>query len=95
MLSEAHVPFEVPAGPERERRLSSILEAIYLLSNEGYAATAGDDVLRPELVGDALRLGRMLAGLLPQEAEVHGLAALMEMQAWRMRARVNASGEPI
>lgn len=94
-LSEAHVPFEVPAGPERVQRLSSILEAIYLLFNEGYAATAGDDVLRPELVEDALRLGRMLAGLIPQEAEVHGLAALMEIQASRMRARVGESGEPI
>lgn len=94
-LSEAHVPFEVPAGPERVQRLSSILEAIYLLFNEGYAATAGDDVLRPELVEDALRLGRMLAGLMPQEAEVHGLAALMEIQASRMRARVGESGEPI
>ena len=94
-LSEAHVPFQVPAGPERVQRLSSILEAIYLLFNEGYAATAGDDVLRPELVEDALRLGRMLAGLIPQEAEVHGLAALMEIQASRMRARVGESGEPI
>ncbi len=94
-LSEAHVPFQVPAGPERVQRLSSILEAIYLLFNEGYAATAGDDVLRPELVEDALRLGRMLAGLMPQEAEVHGLAALMEIQASRMRARVGESGEPI
>jgi RNA polymerase sigma factor (sigma-70 family) len=94
-LSEARVPFEVPAGAERVRRLSSILEVIYLLFNEGYAATAGDDVLRPALVEDALRLGRMLAGLMPQEAEVHGLAALMEIQSSRMRARVAASGEPI
>lgn len=94
-LSEARVPFELPAGPERVQRLSSILEAIYLLFNEGYAATAGDDVLRPELVEDALRLGRMLAGLMSQEAEVHGLAALMEIQASRMRARVAESGEPI
>jgi RNA polymerase sigma factor (sigma-70 family) len=94
-LSEAHVPFEVPTGSERVVRLSSILEVVYLLFNEGYAATAGDDVLRPELVEDALRLGRMLARLMPQEAEVHGLAALMEIQASRMRARVDESGEPI
>jgi RNA polymerase sigma factor (sigma-70 family) len=94
-LSEAHVPFEVPAAFERVQRISSILEVIYLLFNEGYAATAGGDVLRPALVEDALRLGRMLAGLMPQEAEVHGLAALMEIQASRMRARVAESGEPI
>ncbi|MGA8327144.1 MAG: RNA polymerase sigma factor [Candidatus Cybelea sp.] len=94
-LSEARVPFEVPAGAERAARLSSILETIYLIFNEGYAATAGDDLLRPELVEDALRLGRMLAILMPHEAEVHGLAALMELQASRMRARVGPSGEPI
>ena len=94
-LSEARIPFEVPTGIERVQRLSSILEAIYLLFNEGYAATAGDDVLRPELVEDALRLGRMLAGLMPREDEVLGLLALMEIQASRMRARVNASGDPI
>jgi len=70
-LSEAHVPFEVPTGDDREKRLSSVLEAIYLIFNEGYAATAGDDVLRPELVEDALRLGRVLAGLMPSEPEVH------------------------
>lgn len=94
-LSEARVPFEVPAGAERAARLSSILETIYLIFNEGYAATAGDDVLRPALVEDALRLGRMLAILMPHEGEVHGLAALMELQASRMRARVGPSGEPI
>ncbi|MFZ1017233.1 MAG: RNA polymerase sigma factor [Candidatus Cybelea sp.] len=94
-LSEARVPFEVPSGPERLQRLASILETIYLVFNEGYAATAGDDVLRPELVEDALRLGRMLAALMPQESEVLGLVALMEIQASRMRARVGPSGEPI
>ncbi|HXO18079.1 MAG TPA: RNA polymerase sigma factor [Candidatus Dormibacteraeota bacterium] len=95
-LSAARVPFEVPAaGSERLARLASILETIYLIFNEGYAATAGDDVLRPELVEDALRLGRMLAALMPSESEVHGLVALMEVQASRMRARVGASGEAI
>ncbi len=95
-LSAALVPFEVPAaGSERLARLASILETIYLIFNEGYAATAGDDVLRPELVEDALRLGRMLAALMPSESEVHGLVALMEIQASRMRARVGGSGEAI
>ncbi len=94
-LAEAHVPFEVPSGSERRRRLASILETIYLIFNEGYAATVGDDVLRPELAEDALRLGRMLAALIPDESEVHGLVALMEIQASRMRARVGPSGEPI
>jgi RNA polymerase sigma-70 factor (ECF subfamily) len=94
-LSEARVPFEVPTGADRLARLSSVLEAVYLIFNEGYAATAGDDVLRPELVEDALRLGRMLAALMPYESEVHGLAALMEIQASRMRARVGPAGEPI
>ncbi len=94
-LAEAHVPFEVPSGSERRRRLASILETIYLIFNEGYAATVGDDVLRPELAEDALRLGRMLAALMPDESEVHGLVALMEIQASRMRARVGPSGEPI
>lgn len=94
-LSEARVPFEVPSGPERLARLASILETVYLIFNEGYAATAGDDVLRPELVEDALRLGRMLASLMPLESEVLGLVALMEIQASRMRARVGANGEPI
>jgi RNA polymerase sigma factor (sigma-70 family) len=94
-LSEAHVPFEVPTGPERAKRLASVLEAIYLIFNEGYAATAGDDVLRPELVEDAMRVGRILAGLMPEEPEVHGLVALMELQASRMHARVRADGSPI
>ncbi|HEY1881646.1 MAG TPA: RNA polymerase sigma factor [Candidatus Cybelea sp.] len=94
-LFEARVPFEVPSGPERLVRLASILETIYLIFNEGYAATAGDDVLRPELVEDALRLGRMLAALVPNESEVLGLVALMEIQASRMGARVGPSGEPI
>ena len=94
-LSEARVPFEVPSGSERRQRLASILETVYLIFNEGYAATAGDDVLRPELVEDALRLGRMLAALMPNESEVHGLVALMEIQASRMRARIGPSGEPI
>lgn len=94
-LTEAHVPFELPAAPERMQRLASVLEAIYLIFNEGYAASAGDDVLRPELVEDALRVGRVLAQLTPGEPEVHGLVALMELQASRMRARVSASGEPI
>ncbi|MGA8475220.1 MAG: RNA polymerase sigma factor [Candidatus Cybelea sp.] len=94
-LAEARVPFAVPTGAERAARLSSILETIYLIFNEGYAATAGDDVLRPELVEDALRLGRMLAALAPNEGEVHALVALMEIQASRMRARVGPAGEPI
>ncbi len=94
-LSEAHVPFEVPEGAERTQRLGSILEAIYLIFNEGYAASAGDDVLRPELVEDALRLGRMLTTLMPDEAEVHGLVALMELHASRTQARVGPLGEPV
>ena len=94
-LAEARVPFAVPTGAERAARLSSILETIYLIFNEGYAATAGDDVLRPDLVEDALRLGRMLAALAPNEGEVHALVALMEIQASRMRARVGPAGEPI
>ena len=94
-LAQAKIPFEVPAAADRRVRLASVLEAIYLIFNEGYAATAGDDLLRPELVEDALRLGRMLAQLAPYEPEVHGLAALMEIQASRMRARVGPSGEPI
>jgi predicted RNA polymerase sigma factor len=94
-LAEARVPFEVPAGADRRERLTSVLEAIYLIFNEGYAATAGNDVLRPELVEDALRLGRMLAALMPNEPEVHGLIALIEIQASRMRARVGPSGEPV
>ncbi len=94
-LAEARVPFEVPRGAERAARLSSVLEVIYLIFNEGYAATAGDDWMRPALCEDALRLGRILAALVPNEPEVHGLVALMEIQASRMRARVGPSGEPI
>jgi RNA polymerase sigma factor (sigma-70 family) len=94
-LAEAHVPFEVPRGAERAARLASVLEVIYLIFNEGYAATAGDDWVRPALCEDALRLGRILAALVPQEAEAHGLVALMEIQASRLRARVGPAGEPI
>ncbi|MGZ4205986.1 MAG: RNA polymerase sigma factor [Actinomycetota bacterium] len=94
-LSEAHVPFEVPAGPERVARLSSVLEVIYLIFNEGYSATAGDDWVRPSLCEDALRLGRILAELAPAEPEVHGLIALMEVQASRLHARTGPQGEPI
>ena len=94
-LAEAHVPFEVPHGSERAARLSSVLEVIYLIFNEGYSATAGDDWVRPALCEDALRLGRILAELIPNEPEVHGLVALMEIQASRLRARVSPSGEPI
>ena len=94
-LAEAHVPFEVPRGEELDARLSSVLNVIYLVFNEGYTATAGDDWLRPALCDDALRLGRILAELAPNEPEVHGLVALMEIQASRSRARVGPSGEPI
>ncbi len=94
-LAAAHVPFEVPRGAELAVRLSSVLEVIYLVFNEGYSATAGDDWMRPALCEDALRLGRILAELVPQEPEVHGLVALMEIQASRSAARVGASGEPI
>jgi predicted RNA polymerase sigma factor len=94
-LAEAHVPFEVPRGPELAPRLASVLEVIYLIFNEGYAATAGDDWMRPGLCEDALRLGRILSELAPREAEVHGLVALMEIQASRARARRGPSGEPI
>jgi RNA polymerase sigma factor (sigma-70 family) len=94
-LTEARVPFEVPRGPDLAARLSSVLEVIYLIFNEGYAATAGEDWMRPELCEDALRLGRILAGLVPNEPEVHGLVALMEIQASRARARVGPGGEPI
>jgi RNA polymerase sigma-70 factor (ECF subfamily) len=95
VLAQARVPFEVPRGEERAARLSSVLAVIYLIFNEGYSATAGDDWLRPALCEDALRVGRTLAGLVPQEPEVHGLVALMEIQASRARARVTPSGEPI
>lgn len=94
-LTEAHVPFEVPTGPDLHARLSCVLEVIYLIFNEGYSATAGDDWLRPELCADALRLGRIVAELAPTEPEVHGLVALMEIQASRLRARLGKSGEPI
>lgn len=94
-LAEAHVPFEVPPGEERVARLASVLEVIYLIYNEGYAATAGDDWMRPALCEDALRLGRILAELMPQEAEVHGLVALMELQSSRAAARTDAAGDPI
>jgi len=94
-LSEARVPFEVPRGPDLAARLSSVLEVIYLVFNEGYAATSGQDWMRPALCEDALRLGRILAGLVPNEPEVHGLVALMEIQASRAHARVGPKGEPI
>jgi RNA polymerase sigma-70 factor, ECF subfamily len=94
-LAEKHVPFEVPRGDELAARLSSVLAVIYLVFNEGYSATAGDDWLRPALCDDALRLGRILAELVPQEPEVHGLVALMEIQASRSRARVDPAGEPV
>ncbi|PYU83402.1 MAG: RNA polymerase subunit sigma-24 [Acidobacteria bacterium] len=94
-LSESRVPFEVPRGPDLAIRLSSVLEVIYLIFNEGYSATAGEDWLRPGLCEDALRLGRILAQLVPSEPEVHGLVALMEIQASRSGARIGPSGEPI
>jgi RNA polymerase sigma factor (sigma-70 family) len=94
-LSEARVPFEAPRGPDLAARLSSVLEVIYLIFNEGYSATAGEDWMRPALCEDALRLGRILAGLVPNEPEVHGLVALMAIQASRVRARVGPGGEPI
>ncbi|MGH7497737.1 MAG: RNA polymerase sigma factor [Gemmatimonadales bacterium] len=94
-LAEAHVPFEVPRGAEFVARLSSVLEVIYLVFNEGYTATAGNDWMRPALCEDALRLGRILAELVPQEPEVHGLVALMEIQASRSAARTGPSGEPV
>jgi RNA polymerase sigma factor (sigma-70 family) len=94
-LTEAHVPFEVPGRPELAARLSSVLEVVYLIFNEGYSATAGDDWIRPALCEDALRLGRVLAELAPDQPEVHGLVALMEIQSSRTRSRVSRSGEPI
>jgi RNA polymerase sigma-70 factor (ECF subfamily) len=94
-LADAKVPFEVPRGAELTARLSSVLAVIYLIFNEGYAATAGDDWVRPGLCEDALRLGRILAELMPNESEVHGLVALMEIQASRLRARVGPAGEPV
>ncbi len=94
-LTEARVPFEVPRGADRAARLSSVLEVLYLIFNEGYSATAGDDWMRPALCEDALRIGRILAGLAPTEPEVHGLVALMEIQASRSHARVGPGGEPV
>jgi len=94
-LAEARVPFETPRPGELARRLASVLEVIYLVFNEGYAATAGDDWVRPALCDDAVRLGRILAGLAPGEAEVHGLVALMELQSSRFTARVARDGTPI
>src|SRR5207249_3592335 len=93
--ADAHVPFEVPRGAELGARLSAVLQVIYLVFNEGYSATAGDDWVRPALCEDALRLGRILAELAPNESEVHGLVALMEIQASRLHARVGPHGEPI
>src|SRR5262245_622847 len=93
-LADSQVPFEVPRGSELTERLASVLEVIYLVFNEGHTATAGDDWTRPALCEDALRLGRILAELAPDEAEVHGLVALMELHASRLRARVDPSGEP-
>ena len=94
-LTAAGVPFEVPRGADRNARLASVLEVIYLVFNEGYAAAAGDDWIRPALCDEALRLGRVLAELMPGEAEVHGLVALMELQASRLKARVDAAGAPV
>src|SRR5207237_7035280 len=94
-LAEARVPFEVPGGDELAARLGSVLQVLYLVFNEGYAATAGDDWVRPGLCEEALRIGRILAELAPREPEVHGLVALMEIQASRIRARIGPNGEPV
>ena len=94
-LAEAKVPYEVPHGPELAERLGSVLEVVYLIFNEGYAATAGEDWVRPGLCQEAMRLGRILAGLAPQEPEAHGLVALMELQASRLRARIGQDGQPV
>jgi len=94
-LADANVPFEVPEEAQRAERLASVLEVIYLIFNEGYSATAGDDWVRPGLCDEALRLGRILAELMPKEPEVHGLVALMEIQASRLRARIGPTGEPV
>lgn len=94
-LAKAAVPFEVPYGADREQRLASVLEVIYLVFNEGYSATAGDDLVRPALCEDALRLARVLAALMPKEPEVHGLAALLEFQASRIATRTGPGGEPV
>ena len=94
-LTEARVPFELPGTEERADRLASVLEVLYLIFNEGYAATAGEDWMRPQLCEDALRLGRVLAELVPTEPEVHGLVALLELQASRLKARIGSGGEPV
>src|SRR5262245_16508013 len=94
-LSDERIPFEVPHGGERAARLTSVLEVIYLIFNEGYAATSGDDWVRPQLCEEAIRLGRTLAAFAPDEPEVHGLLALLELQASRLGARTGPSGEPI
>jgi RNA polymerase sigma-70 factor, ECF subfamily len=94
-IARAGVPFEVPSGPHRTERLAGVLEVIYLVYNEGYSATAGEDWVRPELCYEALRLGRVLAALMPDEPEVHALVALMEFQSSRLRARIGASGDPV
>ncbi|MFI8360855.1 RNA polymerase sigma factor [Streptomyces sp. NPDC085612] len=94
-LAKADVPFEVPYGADRDARLSSVLEVIYLIFNEGYSATSGDDLVRPALCEDALRLARVLAGLMPEEPEVHGLTALLEFQASRIATRTGPDGEPV
>jgi RNA polymerase sigma factor (sigma-70 family) len=94
-LADAGVPFEVPRGADLQARLSSVLEVVYLVFNEGYSATAGEDLIRPAMCDEAMRLGRILAGLAPDEAEAHALVALMEIQASRARARVSPSGEPV
>ena len=94
-LAKANVQFELPRGAERAERLTSVLDVLYLIFNEGYAATSGDDWMRPELCEDALRIGRVLAGVAPEDSEVHGLIALMEIQASRAKARVTKTGEPI
>ena len=94
-IAEAGVPFEVPTGEDRAARLASVLEVVYLIFNEGYSATAGDDWVRPDLCGEALRLARLLAALLPAEPEVHGLLALVELQSSRLAARLGPDGEPV
>ena len=94
-IAKAGVPFEVPTGDDRAARLGAVLEVIYLIFNEGYSATAGEDWLRPELCAEALRLGRVLSSLAPEEAEVHGLVALMEFHSSRLRARTGPTGAPV
>src|SRR5690606_26139261 len=94
-IAEAGIPFEVPRGAERAERLSSVLAVLYLIFNEGYSATAGEDLIRPQLCEEAMRLGRILAQLTPDDAEVHALVALMEIQASRASARTNHQGEPV